>query len=370
MTPLRILHAIETPGTGGAERVLVDIARSLSPAFESVGLGLVDGWTTRQLAEHGISTTVLPLTRSFDLSWPKRFASFLRKSRIDVVHCHEFTITCYAALGCALASVPLIATVHGKNYWPERAYRRAALRWAMRRSSAFIAVSNDLRQHMVATLGVDPDRITVVTNGIDLAKFRPDSAPPALTRARHGAGPDDVVMICVGALEPVKAHDILFEAVAAVRSKQPNVKLWLVGEGYLRESLEQRAASLGLADTVRFLGWQTDVHALIAAADFSVLASHSEGMPLAVIESLACSRAVAATRVGGTGEVIEDEVSGLLVAPGSVPDLTRALLRLAGDRELRDRLAGEGLIRARKCFSLSRMVERYEALYRGAAGAR
>jgi len=370
MTAVRVLHAIETPGTGGAERVLVDVARSLGAQFHSLGLGLVDGWTTKQLVAHGIETTVLPLQRSFDLGWPARFAKFLKQAKIDVVHCHEFTTTCYAALGCALASVPLIATVHGKNYWPERAYRRTALRWAMRRSKAFVAVSDDLRTHMVDTLGVKRDRITVVTNGIDLAKFRPDAAAGTRLRAGHGAGPDDVVIICVGALEPVKAHDVLLDSIAAVRAQLPSVKLWLVGEGYLRESLEQRSAALGLTDTVRFLGWQTNVHALIAAADFSVLASHSEGMPLAVIESMACERAVVATRVGGTGEIVEDGVSALLVPAGSVTELTRALLDLARNPELRARLAREGLLQARKRFSLTSMVERYEQLYRGAARAK
>ncbi len=370
MSALRILHAIETPGTGGAERVLVDVARSLSPSFQSLGLGLVDGWTTRQLAAQGISTTVLPLKRSFDLSWPARFAKLLRQARIDVVHCHEFTTTCYAALGCALASVPLIATVHGKNYWPDRAYRRAALRWAMRRSSAFVAVSNDLRSHMVDTLGVARERITVVPNGIDLDRFRPDSAPPALTRARHGAGADDVIIICVGALEPVKAHDVLFDAIATVRGEVPNVKLWLVGEGYLRESLEQRAAALGLGDVVRFLGWQTDVHALIGAADISVLASHSEGMPLAVIESMACARPVVATRVGGTGECVEDGVTGMLVPPGTSAPLASALLSLVRNAELRARFARAGFETARQRFSLRQMVTRYEELYRDAMARR
>lgn len=368
MSTLRILHAIETPGTGGAERVLVDVARSLSPAFQSLGFGLVDGWTTKQLAGLGIETTVLPLQKSFDLGWPKRFAQFLRQSKIDVVHCHEFTTTVYATLGCALASVPLISTIHGKNYWPERYYRRAALRWAIRRSAAFIAVSEDLRNHMVDTLGVKRERVTVVPNGIDLSKFRPDPAAGASLRATHGAGPDDLVIICVGALEPVKAHDVLFDAIAAVRAQIPQVKLWLVGEGYLRESLEQRSAALGLSDTIRFLGWQTNVHSLIAAADFSVLASHSEGMPLAVIESMACERAVVATRVGGTGELVADGVSALLVPAGSASELTRALLDLARDTQKRARFAHEGLLRARKHFSLASMVERYEALYRSAAG--
>jgi glycosyltransferase involved in cell wall biosynthesis len=329
-----------------------------------VGLGLVDGWTTQQLRAHGIPTTVLPLTHAFDRSWPLRFARFLERSRIDVVHCHEFTIFCYAAAGCALASVPLIATVHGKNYWPERAYRRAALRWAIRRASAFVAVSEDLRRHIMDTLDVGGECINVVANGIDLEKFRSEAVPCELVRARHGAHRDDIVIVCVAALERIKAHDILFDAIAAVRMGVPSLKLWLVGEGCLRESLERRSAELGLTDTIRFLGWQPEVQSLIAAADVSVLASRSEGMPLAVIESMACARPVVATLVGGIGEIIEHGVSGFLVAPGSANELADALLRFARDRELRERIGRAGLEQARRRFGLRQMVERYEQLYR------
>ncbi len=365
-TPIRVLHAIETPGTGGAERVLVDVARSLSPDFHSVGMTLVEGWTADELRSQHIENHVLALKRSFDLSWPVRFARFLRRNAIDVVHCHEFTTTCYAALGCALASVPLVSTMHGKNYWPHRAYRRRALSWAARSSHAFVAVSEDLKRFMMEVLKLPSDVVRVVRNGIDLARFTPNTVHGEAVRASLDAAADDVVIVSVGALEPVKGHRLLIEAMAELHRTQPTVKLWLVGEGYLRGELEAQATQLGLQRVVSFLGWRTDVPAVLAAADFSVLASQSEGMPLAAMESMACGRPVVATRVGGLGELIESGVSGVLIAPGNLEELVSALRGLVENAEQRSMLGAAANQRAVEQFSVQAMQASYEAIYRRA----
>jgi glycosyltransferase involved in cell wall biosynthesis len=363
---IKVLHAIETPGTGGAERVLVDVARSLSRDFCSVGMTLVEGWTADELRNAGIDTHVLPLKRSFDLSWPMRFAGLVRRHSIDIVHCHEFTTTCYAALGCALASVPLVSTMHGKNYWPERAYRRRALRWAARASHAFVAVSEDLKRHIVDVLALSSNAVRVVPNGIDLSRFTPSSEQSAAIRASLSAAADDAVIVCVGALEPVKGHELLIDAMAEVHRRESSAKLWIVGEGYLRDELEAQTAQLGLKHVISFLGWRTDVHALLAAADFTVLASQSEGMPLAVMESMACARPVVATRVGGLGELIESGVTGILVPPRDPGQLAAAMHRLVADAGLRRTLGAAAYARAAARFSLQAMQASYEQIYRSA----
>jgi glycosyltransferase involved in cell wall biosynthesis len=364
--PIRVLHAIETPGTGGAERVLVDIARSLTLPFESLGMTLVEGWTADQLRAHGIETHVMSLRRSFDLAWPFAFAKFLRRQRIDIVHCHEFTTTCYAALGCAIASVPLVSTMHGKNYWPERAYTRVALRSAARSAASFVVVSEDLKRFACEVLRLAPSVVRVVPNGIDLTTFKPNEQASVAVRASLGASSENVVIVCVGALEPVKAHAKLLEAMAILIRTTPHARLWLVGEGYLREDLERHVATLGLQNVVRFLGWRTDVHAILAAADISVLASRSEGMPLAIMESMACQRAVIATRVGGLPELIEDGISGLLVNADSSTQLAEAMHCLTIEPERRKALGTAASLRAAERFSLGSMKASYQWIYQNA----
>jgi glycosyltransferase involved in cell wall biosynthesis len=367
---IRVLHAIETASTGGAERVLVDVARSLSPDFHSIGMTLVEGWTSRELRRHAIDTHVLPLQRAFDWRWPARFARFLRSHAIDVVHCHEFTTTCYAALGSMLAGVPLVSTMHGKNYWPERAYRRRALHWAAGRSHAFVAVSEDLQRFAAQVLSLPAKQVQVVPNGVDLAAFVPNAEASARIRSSLGISPDDVVIVAVGALEPVKGHAALIEAMAQVCQRAPAAKLWIVGEGYLRSELEALVERHGLRESIAFLGWRTDIHHVIAAADFSVLASKSEGMPLAVMESMACARPVVATRVGGLPELIEHEVSGLLVQPDDVGQLAAALHILVAQPQRRRELGEAAYQRASARFSLAAMTASYQEIYRTAVTKR
>lgn len=367
---IRVLHAIETPGTGGAERVLVDVARSLSADFHSIGMTLVEGWTSGELRRYAIDTHVLPLQRAFDWRWPARFAKFLRSHAIDIVHTHEFTTTCYAALGSSIAGVPLVSTMHGKNYWPERAYRRRALQWAAGRSHAFVAVSDDLRCFAAQVLSLPAKQVRVVPNGVDLAAFAPNTQASSRIRSSLGVSSGDVVIVAVGALEPVKGHTALIEAMAQVCQNAPAAKLWIVGEGYLRGELEGLVNSRGLKDSIAFLGWRTDIHDVIAAADLSVLASKSEGMPLAVMESMACARPVVATRVGGLPELIEHEVSGLLVQPEDVGQLATALQALVSQPQRRQALGAAAYERASARFSLAAMTASYQQIYREAIATR
>ena len=362
----RVLHMIETPGTGGAERVLVDIARSLPSPFESVGAILVDGWTVQELRATGIPCHILPLQRSFDYGWPSRLARFIQTNRIDIVHAHEFTSAVYAAFGAALASVPIVSTIHGKNYWPERLYRRAALRIAIEMSAAFVAVSFDLARFVSATVPVPERKLTVVRNGIDLTKFFPDVSSAARARAELGAAPSDVVILCVGALDPVKGQSILVDVACGLRGRVAPFKIWIVGEGPLRSELQSRIDKENLGDCVRLLGWRTDVATLLSSANLSVLPSFSEGMPLAVMESMACGTPIVASRVGGVGELIVDGTHGLLVRAGDVQALTAAVSRLVTDHALGSRLATAGRDRAAKEFSLTGMTDRYAELYRAA----
>jgi glycosyltransferase involved in cell wall biosynthesis len=208
--------------------------------------------------------------------------------------------------------------------------------------------------------------VRVVRNGIDLARFTPNTVHGEAVRASLDAAADDVVIVSVGALEPVKGHRLLIEAMAELHRTQPTVKLWLVGEGYLRGELEAQATQLGLQRVVSFLGWRTDVPAVLAAADFSVLASQSEGMPLAAMESMACGRPVVATRVGGLGELIESGVSGVLIAPGNLEELVSALRGLVENAEQRSMLGAAANQRAVEQFSVQAMQASYEAIYRRA----
>jgi glycosyltransferase involved in cell wall biosynthesis len=343
---VRVLHVIETPDPGGAESVLVSIAAGIRPEHESLGLALCEGWTTAQLRERGIATTVMPLRRAFDLSWPLRFSRFLRQQRIDVVHGHEFSANCYGALGARLAGVPMVCTTHGKNYWPLRYYRRAAYRWVVRNTSAFVAVSEDLRQFAVATLGIDASRIAMIPNGIDSRKFRPDSAQRARTREVLGIAPDALLVLSVGELSLVKGHSVLVAA--------------------MRDVVRRHANAVGISANMRLLGYRRDIAELLNAADLLVMPSLSEGMPLAILEAMSAGVPVIATRVGGIPELITEGASGWLVAVGDAAQLAIAMTAALSSSDMRRRFAVEGIARVAQRCSDSAMIAAYVELYQRA----
>lgn len=360
---IRVLHMMEGPDPGGAETVLVELATHLGDGFESEGLVLVPGWIHSTLSERAIPTHTLPLERSFDLSWPVRLAKLIRARGIDLIQSHEFTTNCYATLAARLARVPIVCTVHGKSYYPARYYRRTAYRWVARNAAAFVAVSEDLARFLNQRLGIPERRLRVILNGVDLTRFGSVPDGRAAARAALAIPADGFVALTVAALFEVKAHADLIDAAAIVLRAHPGTLFLFAGEGPLEGALKARAERLGVAKRVRFLGFRRDVPELLAASDVFVLPSHSEGLPVSVIEASAAGLPVVATAVGGTGEVVEHDRTGLLVPARDPERLAAAIGRLAADPVAGRRLGAAGRERARGRFGLERMLADYRRLY-------
>jgi L-malate glycosyltransferase len=221
-----------------------------------------------------------------------------------------------------------------------------------------IAVSRDTANISPASKVVD---VRVIYNGVDAA---PPTRPRAEVRAELGIGPDEVVAIQVANLLPVKAHDILVRALARLRDQGVRLLMLAVGDGPERPNIEALAAELGLGkERLRLLGFRSDVPDLLGAADFFVLPSRMEGLPLAALEAMAQRLPVVTTRVGGIPEVVFDGEHGLLV-PSDDPDaLAAAMGKLANDEGLRAALGQAAAARARDDFSFERMTDKYDDLY-------
>ena len=361
---MKVAHIIETPGTGGAENVLIDIATRLPAAFTSVGVMMCDSWTGNELAKRGIPVTVMPLRKSFDFGWPLRFARFLSAEKIDVVQSHEFTANVYATAGARLAGVPIVCTTHGKNYWPHALYRRAAYRWVARNARAFVAVSTDLGDFATRTLGIPGRRVRVIRNGIDLERYRRDEVARARLRAEIGIRGDQSLLLACGELSEVKGHEWLIRAAPRLISRHPGVLIAIAGEGALREKLQALAVELGVAGNIRFLGFRRDVPQLLSAADVFVMPSLSEGLPLAILESMAAMTPVVATRVGGMPELIRPGETGWLVAPADAAELGDVLATAISDAPGRQQRAARALELCAREYGLQATIDCYAALYR------
>ena len=223
--------------------------------------------------------------------------------------------------------------------------------WSLRLADRVFSVSGALKRDVVA-LGVDPDHVSVIFNGIEPDRFTPMSIEEARGRLSLDAGVR--LAVCVSRLSAEKGIDVLVEAAARV--KTPDFRLVLVGDGPMRAQLEDQAQSLGIEDRVVFAGDQPhdDVPVWVAAGDVFVLGSRKEGYPNAVVESLACGRPVVATRVGGVPEIITSDALGLVVDPEDPEALAAALDEALG--RVWDSAAIEAAGKARDWDSVARDV--------------
>ena len=254
------------------------------------------------------------------------------QDRIDVIDAHYFYPDGVAAvaLGRRLRK-PVVITARGTdlNLIPQHLLPRRQIRSAARAAAGLVTVSDALRERLVE-LGVERDRVTVLRNGVDLARF----APVDRDAVRARLGLRGIALLAVGNLVAEKDHALLLAALTEL----PEVVLLIAGDGPLRNVLEQDAQARGIAARVRFLGAvpQTALIEYYNAADALVLTSRREGMPNVVLEALACGTPVVATRVGGVPEVVADEVAGRLVdeaTAGAVAEGVRALLAKPPRRE-------------------------------------
>ncbi|MCI0557585.1 MAG: glycosyltransferase [Nitrososphaera sp.] len=357
-----VFHLIETSGPGGAEKMLISLAGNLDRSrYRSYACLLKDGWLNTQLQRLGIETILVPQRRSLDFRWLLRLSRVLKERSIRVMHAHEFAMNVYGSLLSKMTGIPIIATVHGKNYYWVKWRRRLAYKFVARQS-AMVAVSEDLKRFLREYVDIHPDNITVVHNGIDVQSYAVSDRAHA-TRKELGINGNQPVIGTVGNLYAVKGQMYLLKACSAVAKVFPNFVLLVAGRGDYLGSLEETARNIGIGANVKFLGFREDVPALLQTMDIFILPSISEGLPLSALEAMASGKPVVASNVGGIPEVVKDGVTGYLVSPKDPEALADKILLLLRHPELAVDLGRSGRKRVEDSFSLEKMVERYQSLY-------
>ena len=204
----------------------------------------------------------------------------------------------------------------------------------------------------------------LILNGIPVQNFTPNPTIRARMRQSLQCDASSVIFVHIGRFFYQKNHELLVNAFAQLQSQlRVPVELWLVGDGELRETIQQQVHALGLQSRVRFLGVRSDIPDLLRAADVFVFPSRWEGNPLSVMEAMAAGLPVVATAVGGVPELVEDGVSGILVPNEDLEGLTAAMLRMVQHPDLREQMGRAARCRAVERFDIQQTVRAYEALY-------
>jgi len=372
---LRILHVINSFDIGGNERFVVELLRRLDRAEFDQEVCVPDRgrdytFDLKQICESlDLPIHVIEARHNLDRRIGRELRTLMRARGYDVVHTHLVLSQFWGRRAALAVGVGRILSSEQNAYrfkvWPPFRWVEQRL---TRRTERVIACSEHVRTHLVRRVGLRPEKVALVYNGVDTELFAPaapDDAQRAAVRAELGFGPDETLIGTVGHLNRQKGHDVLIEALAHVLRREPAARIVIAGRGPLRKRLEALASDHGVASKVRFAGLVSDVPRLLRAFDLFAFPSRWEGFGIALIEAMAAGLPVVASRTGGITEIVEDGVSGLLVAPGDAGGLAATLARVLRGPDTAGELARNGLARVRERFSLARTVERMAAIYRG-----
>jgi glycosyltransferase involved in cell wall biosynthesis len=362
VTAQTIALMLESDGPGGAEIMLLHLAEGLRERGYEVCPVLPDvgpGWLGPQFSSRGFTPETFTLRSPVDWKCVRGLMRLFERRRVDLVHGHEFTMAVYGAAACWLTGRPLVITMHGNRRFADQWRRRAALKWAIRRSRGTAAVSGALAGFTEHRLGLERGSVAVVPNGIS---FTPGNG--AGFRGSLGLAPDEPLIIAVGNLYPVKGHIVLVRALARLARERPELR-WqaaIAGRGQEEAAVRACAEEAGIASRVHLLGYRTDVPDILAAGDLWVMPSLSEGLPIALLEAMLAGKAIVSSAVGGIPDVLSGG-AGRLVPAWDDAALAAALAELLEDPSRRDALAAEAFRRADRSYRREQMVDAYMALY-------
>jgi glycosyltransferase involved in cell wall biosynthesis len=363
---LRILHTEASLGWGGQEIRVLTEARALARRGHEVTVAAPAAARIFEATHrYGVEGVAIPVGRKTPAGL-LAMAALLRDREFDVINTHSSTDSWLAALAARLLRrpPPIVRTRHISAPVP----RNAPTRWLYRSATERIVTTGEkLRQQVIDETGVDPARVVSIPTGIDLERFRPGAVRAAKVEA--GLPPDAFTIGIVATLRSWKGHRYLFEAFA--KRDDRSARLVVVGDGPQREALGALARELGIDPCVHFAGNREDVAPWLRAFDLFCLPSYAnEGVPQALMQAMACALAVVTTPVGSIAEIVEDGVSGVLVAPQSAEALREAIDALAADPGRRGALGRAARETALQRFGEDRMADAMQAVFREVARAR
>lgn len=348
---------------GGANKAMETLAVSLADLGARCQVWALcgGGVLAEELARAGIESHVLGVSKH-TLSWrsTNSVAELLRREKPTVVHSHNYEPNFHASAARRRASVPwLFITQHDARL---RVHRVLANRWLRREVDQMVAVSRGLAELYRRRCGYKPEQVFVLPNAVDTDVFRPQPRSEAVLE-ELGLDDAEPVIGAVGGFAPHKGQDVLLRAFALLLRHKPKARLVLVGGGKHLLQAQDLAQRLGISDHVVFTGPREDVVQILSALDFFVQPSRQETDGIAVKEAMAAGKAVVSTATMGPAGYLRQGETGLLTPVGDWVRLAEALLQLADDPALRERLGAAARRQAEEEFSLPAYRQRLLELY-------
>ena len=376
--PLKILQVAYKSEISGGEKVLFNLAKHLRWRGHHLLVACPShGPLVEVLRKEGIEVKVIPIKKTYDLMGVFRLINLILREQVQVLHTHGMLVNVVGRIAAKVAHAPIsISTVHltrelantGRaeniRQWLKGRYYRALDNFTATFNDRIVAVSESVKRDLISQ-GLNPEKIVVIKNGIEFEPFQKHSDFEnhlAKKRKELGIGNGPIVGT-ITRFSKQKDVSTFLHAISNIAKEYPDVRCLIVGDGEQRRELEDLSCRLALDGNVTFLGYREDAREILDIFDIFVLSSLWEGLPLVVLEAMAASKPVVATRVPGTSEAVVDGKTGILVPLRDSERLAESIKGLLEDEGLSQSMGRAGKRRVEKYFRVERMVDETERLY-------
>jgi len=371
MTRVGILYCIDSVGhDAGPDKQLAEmIARLDKERFDVHLCCFEDSARMRQLSKH-CATLILQLESVYRLNGVRqirRLRGYINDHHIDVVHTFMVKANIVGILAARKSKCKaIVSSRRNLGYWFTPFYLKL-YHYLNKHTTRLLANSERVKSFVVETEDVPPDKVDVLYNGVDMARYAPDSGDPAVVRSL--GVPDDAQLVGIVAnLRPVKDHFLFLCAAKLVADDVPGAAFLLAGTGPLRGELGRLAEKLDIADRVFFTDGRGSVPDYLARMCIGCLSSESEGFSNSILEYMAAGLPVVATDAGGNAEAVQSGVTGYIVPHGDAAALARPIIELLKDDNKRAEMGRRSLERCRRMFEIGEAIRRFEDYYTALAG--
>ncbi len=377
---IKVLRIVTRLNIGGVSFHTVLLTAHLdSDNFQSIIAkgkeGAFEGSMKEMIQAKGITPILIPQLKK-DISLKEDFKAFckilalIKKEKPDIVHTHLAKAGALGRMAAKLAGVPIIIhTFHGHVFDGYFGYLKTKMIVLIERllahfTTKIITISDKVRKDVIERHRISNDsKATTIPLGLELGPFLEANKYRGHLRKELGLLDNTPLIGIVARLVPIKGHQYFLEAAAQVTRVHPTAKFLIIGDGELRSHLEDYAKLLGIRENIIFSGFRKDLIKIYADLDIVTLSSLNEGLPVTIIEALAAAKPVVATDVGGTGDLVEDKVTGILVPPRNPKALAGGILYLLGHPEEGMQMGKKGQQKVYPALDYTRLVENVERLY-------
>ncbi|MDA3832674.1 MAG: glycosyltransferase [Spirochaetales bacterium] len=365
MKKLRIAHITLSMGVGGIESLILNLCESMEGENLHFTVVCLDegGQLLQRVKDIGAEAIVMERKPGLDVGLIFELVSLFRRRKFDVIHSHNQACAFYAGIAAFLARVPVsVVTEHSRHNTGDHLVRKLEKKFISMLVHTWVTVSNELAEKAVAEDLLAERKIKVIVNGVKLQQGLRHNEDVIRELGGKFNLEQKIIIVMVARLVPIKNHDMMLDALVTLNQDDDRYILLLVGDGPCRETLELKTHDMNLFSNVMFLGHRKDITKILSCADVFVLCSHSEGLPLALLEASSVGVPVVITEPSNGAGFISDGLNGRVVKQASVPlaGAIRACIEASDDSSAMAAVARTKVVRE---YSLEKTVQQYKDLY-------